>query len=105
MVIFNRHVKNHSDKILKKKIVVLASLKEVWDAWTTTRGVKSFFSSQAKVELVIGGVYEIYFDLKAPYGSKGLRDVKSQVFFRGRCSPSNGTLHPISESYAGSIPE
>ncbi|MDH4222485.1 MAG: SRPBCC domain-containing protein [candidate division Zixibacteria bacterium] len=80
MVIFNRHVKNHPDKILRKEIIVAASLKEVWDAWTTTQGVKSFFSSQAKVELVVGGAYEIYFDLKAPYGSKGSEGCKVLSF-------------------------
>jgi uncharacterized protein YndB with AHSA1/START domain len=75
-LLYNRHLKNPSDKILRKEIVVPASLKEVWDAWTTTEGVKTFFSSDVKVELAIGGPYEIYFILEAPYGLKGSEDCK-----------------------------
>ncbi len=74
--LFNRYVKDPSDKILRKEIVVPASLKEVWDAWTTTDGVKTFFSSEAKVELAVGGPYEIYFILENPYGLKGSEDCK-----------------------------
>jgi len=74
--LYNRHVKNPSDKILRKEIVVPASLEEVWNAWTTTEGVKTFFSSDAKVELAVGGLYEIYFNLKAPYGSRGSEDCR-----------------------------
>jgi uncharacterized protein YndB with AHSA1/START domain len=70
----NRFVKDTSDKILRKEVIVPASLKEVWDAWTTTEGVKTFFSSDAKVELVVGGPYEIYFLLENPYGLKGSED-------------------------------
>ena len=63
-LLYNRHLKNPYDKILRKEVVVPASLKEVWDAWTTTEGVKTFFSSEAKIELAIGGSYEIYFILE-----------------------------------------
>jgi uncharacterized protein YndB with AHSA1/START domain len=63
--------KDQSGKILVKEILVPAALDEVWSAWTTTEGVKTFFSSEAKVELAVGGPYEIYFLLDAPHGSKG----------------------------------
>jgi uncharacterized protein YndB with AHSA1/START domain len=62
---------DQSDKILRKETVVPATLKEVWNAWTTTEGVKTFFSSQAKVDLAVGGPFEIYFLPDAPYGSQG----------------------------------
>jgi len=74
--LYNRHVKNPSDKILRKEIIVPASLKEVWDAWTTIEGVRTFFSSDAKIELAVGGPYEIYFILENPYGLKGSEDCK-----------------------------
>jgi uncharacterized protein YndB with AHSA1/START domain len=77
---FDKHLKNTSDKVLRKEIIVTASLKEVWDAWTTTEGVKSFFSSEAKVELAIGGAYEIYFILENPYGTKGSEGCKVLSF-------------------------
>ena len=64
-------VEDQSNKILRKEMTIPATLEEVWDAWTTTEGVKTFFSSEAKVELAIGGPFEIYFLLDAAYGSKG----------------------------------
>lgn len=69
-------VKDQSGKILRKEIVVPASLEQVWNAWTTAEGVKTFFSSEAKVELVVGGSFEIYFLLDAPYGSRGSEDCR-----------------------------
>jgi len=63
--------KDQSDRILVKETLVPAALDEVWNAWTTTEGVKTFFSSKAKVELAVGGYFEIYFLLDAPYGSQG----------------------------------
>jgi uncharacterized protein YndB with AHSA1/START domain len=78
--LFDKHVKNPSDKILRKEITIPASLKQAWDAWTTTEGVKSFFSSEAKIELAIGGAYEIYFILENPYGLKGSEDCKVLSF-------------------------
>jgi uncharacterized protein YndB with AHSA1/START domain len=63
--------KDQSGRILVKETLVPATLDEVWNAWTTTEGVKTFFSRQAKVELAVGGAYEIYFLLDAPSGFKG----------------------------------
>lgn len=72
----DRYVKDQSDKILRLEIIVPASLEGVWKAWTTTQGVKTFFSSDAKVELAVGGSYEIYFDLEKPYGLRGSEDCR-----------------------------
>lgn len=58
-------------RIIQKEAVIPASLAEVWDAWTTVRGVTSFFAPKAKLELAIGGAYEMYFDSDAPPGSQG----------------------------------
>ena len=69
-------LKDQSDKILRKEIVVPATLEQVWNAWTTTEGLKTFFSSEAKVELAVDGPYEIYFNLEAPYGLRGSEDCR-----------------------------
>lgn len=63
--------KKQSDRILRRETVVPAALEEVWEAWTTTEGVKTFFASLAKVELVIGGPFEIYFLPDARRGARG----------------------------------
>src|SRR5262245_30917950 len=59
------------DRILVKDVTVKASVREVWNAWTTAEGVKSFFARDAKIEAVAGGAYEIYFSPEAPEGSRG----------------------------------
>ena len=65
------NLKDQSDRILRKEMIVPAAPEQVWTAWTTTEGIKTFFSSDAKVELTIGGPFEIYFLLDAPRGSRG----------------------------------
>ena len=75
-LLYDRYVKGQSNKILRKEVFVPASIEEVWNAWTTTEGVKTFFSSEAKVNLAIGGEYEIYFNLKAPEGLRGSEGCK-----------------------------
>ena len=66
-----RYAAKKTDLMLTKEIVVPATLDEVWETWTTTEGVKTFFSGAAEVELTPGGKYEIYFLLSAPYGQRG----------------------------------
>jgi uncharacterized protein YndB with AHSA1/START domain/uncharacterized protein YciI len=72
----DRYVDDPSDRVMQKEILVKTSLDEAWKTWTTTEGVKSFFSSEAMVELYPGGPFEIYFDHSAPYGLKGSEDCK-----------------------------
>jgi len=59
------------DRIIFKTAMVKAPLSDVWKAWTTTEGVKSFFAPEALVEAVPGGLFEIYFNKDAPAGSRG----------------------------------
>ena len=63
-------------RVIQKEVVVLASPREVWDAWTTVPGVSSFLAPRANLELTIGGRYEMYFDLDAPPGSQGSEGCK-----------------------------
>jgi len=56
---------------LEKAILVDATLEEAWRAWTTVAGAKRFFAPEARIQLALGGKYELYFDLEAPKGRKG----------------------------------
>lgn len=56
---------------IQTETVVDAPLAEVWEAWTTEEGLKSFFAPAVKVRLEVGGPFEIYFDPSAPEGSRG----------------------------------
>ncbi|MBE2279046.1 MAG: SRPBCC domain-containing protein [Ignavibacteriaceae bacterium] len=59
------------EKIIKLEIDVPASITEVWNAWTTEDGIKSFFAPDCKVEAKPGGYFEIYILPDAEYGQKG----------------------------------
>lgn len=63
-------------KVIEKEVTIEAPLGEVWSAWTTDQGVRTFFAPDSKVHLAIGGSYEIYFIPDAPYGQRGSEGVK-----------------------------
>ena len=59
------------ERSINLEIEVKATIEQVWDAWTTEEGVITFFSPGCKVELKIGGAYEMYFAPDAPEGQRG----------------------------------
>jgi len=65
-----------AQRMLRKQVTVAAPLAEVWKAWTTTEGVKTFFGPEAKVEAVVGGPFEIYFGPSQPEGLRGSEGCK-----------------------------
>jgi uncharacterized protein YndB with AHSA1/START domain len=50
-----------SGRSVTKEVVVHAPRAEVWRAWTTSEGWRSFFEVDSRIELRVGGPYEIYF--------------------------------------------
>lgn len=56
---------------LQYKTDIPAPIEDVWSAWTTEEGVKTFFAPKCLINLKPGGAYEMYFDLEAPLGSRG----------------------------------
>lgn len=54
-----------------KEAVVNAPPSEVFKAWTTEEGLKSFLGINSKVDLRIGGPMEFYFGPDNPYGQRG----------------------------------
>ena len=63
-----------SDKRIDKEVVVAAPIRDVWNAWTTSEGIKGFFAPASKIEMKVGGSYDIYFMPDAPAGSRGAED-------------------------------
>jgi uncharacterized protein YndB with AHSA1/START domain len=47
-----------------------APVGEVWRCWTTAEGMRSFLT-EARIELRIGGPFELSFDTEAPAGERG----------------------------------
>ncbi len=64
-------------KTLHKEVVVPAARDLVWNCWTTTEGMKSFFAPESKIELTPGGAYELYLDPPTAVGARGLGRVQS----------------------------
>jgi uncharacterized protein YndB with AHSA1/START domain/uncharacterized protein YciI len=98
----DRYASSSMNRVLYKEITVTASLDNVWNAWTTTEGVKTFFSPDAMIELRVGGAYEIYFLLNNPYGLIGSEDCKilsylpkQMLSFEWNAPPQFGKLRDI----------
>lgn len=60
-----------NEKSINFEIVINASIDDVWNAWTTEEGAKSFFAPDCKIELLPNGKYEMYFLPEAPEGQRG----------------------------------
>jgi uncharacterized protein YndB with AHSA1/START domain len=65
-----------TERAVVGEVTVPAGLAEVWAAWTTEEGIKSFFAPSCRIELEPGGPYEIYFNLDAPAGERGGEGVR-----------------------------
>ena len=56
---------------VRYRFIVNAAPSEVWKAWTTPEGLRSFFAPQAQIELRTFGPFEIHFDPNAAAGARG----------------------------------
>ena len=65
-----------AERSVDKTALIQAPVDAVWNAWTTTEGIKSFFAPDAKVEARVDGPFEIYFNPFAPPGQKGADDMR-----------------------------
>ena len=70
-------------KVLHKEVVVPAARDLVWNCWTTTEGMKSFFASESKIELTPGGAYELYLGPATAAGARGSEGCKVLGFVPG----------------------
>jgi uncharacterized protein YndB with AHSA1/START domain len=59
------------DRVLRGEVTLEASVQDVWDAWTTEEGLRTFFARDAQVDLRVDGLYEVFFDPSAPPGQRG----------------------------------
>ena len=59
------------DRAIEKSVIVNASAKDVWRAWTTPEGIKEFLGVNANIQLRFGGRYELVFNGSGPVGQQG----------------------------------
>ena len=63
---------------------VSMDVESAWRLWTTSEGLESWLCPAAKVELRIGGPFEIYFMPDAPEGERGSDGCKVLSFLKNR---------------------
>ena len=64
------------ERAIAKQVVVKAPVEAVWNAWTTTEGIKSFFAPDARVEARPDGPFEVYINPYAQPGMKGADNMR-----------------------------
>ena len=64
-----------TERMITKEVVVKGSVPVVWEAWTTTDGIKTFFAPDANVEARPDGPFQIYMNPYAEPGMKGADDM------------------------------
>ena len=65
---------NVQEKTINFEFTINASPQELYNAWATTDGIKTFFAPDGKVELKMFGDYHIYFFPENEPGSRGAED-------------------------------
>lgn len=67
-------------RVIREEIRVEAPARDVWKAWTTDEGIRSFFAPNCNVELRVDGPYEILFDPDAAPGARGAEGMRIVAF-------------------------
>jgi uncharacterized protein YndB with AHSA1/START domain len=69
-----------AERAIERDALINAPVEQVWEAWTTSAGIKSFFAPDAQVELRVDGPFQIYIDPLAEPGMKGADDMRILAF-------------------------
>jgi len=64
------------ERAIRLRVVVKARLDDVWQAWTTSAGIATFFAPAANVEARVDGPFQIYMNPYAEPGMKGADDMR-----------------------------
>jgi len=65
-----------ADRAIAGEVVVDAPISDVWKAWTTEEGIRSFFAPGCRIELRVDGPYEMFFLQDGEPGQRGGEGVK-----------------------------
>ena len=74
----------YSNRVIEKTKVIDQSIIDLWTKWTTHDGLTSFFGKDNKIELKIGGAFEIYFLTRNPIGLQGSEGCRILSFLPNR---------------------
>jgi uncharacterized protein YndB with AHSA1/START domain len=67
------------DRILRVEVRLPAPVEDVWRAWTTEEGVRTFFAPGSRIDPRVDGPYEILFFPEAPPGRRGAEGARLLV--------------------------
>ena len=59
------------ERVIRENITVKANINQIWNAWTTAEGIKTFFAPDAVVDARPDGAFDIRMDPGAPAGMRG----------------------------------
>ncbi len=59
-----------AERAIDLETVVAGRVDAVWEAWTTSDGIKSFFAPDAHVELRVEGPFEVFIRYNFPRSSR-----------------------------------
>ena len=65
-----------AERAIDREVIVPAKVDAVWQAWTTSEGIKTFFAPDANVQLRVDGPFEIYINPYAEPGMKGADNMR-----------------------------
>ena len=68
---------------VEHEVVVAASPRDAWEAWVDPARVTNFLGAQARIDLRIGGRYEIIFLPDAPEGQQGAEGCRILAYLPG----------------------
>ena len=64
-----------AERAIDELVVVKAPIAKVWEAWTTSAGIKTFFAPDARIEARVDGPFQVYMNPLAAPGAKGADDM------------------------------
>lgn len=64
------------ERYIHVEIVVNGNIEDVYKAWTTEEGIKSFFAPECKIEPKVDGAYNIYFFPSEEPGKRGAEGMR-----------------------------
>lgn len=69
-------VKGALDRAVRLSVEVAAPVEEVWRAWATDTGARSFFAPDTNIEARVDGAYDIHFFPDNPPGQRGAEGMR-----------------------------
>jgi uncharacterized protein YndB with AHSA1/START domain len=78
-----------------REAVIRATPAEVWAAWTTPAGIKQFLDTDARIELRIGGPYELLFATQDATGKRGSEGCQILSYIPGKMFSFSWNAPPL----------